>query len=149
MIALVQVVSPAEYKAWLTQQGALITQANDQVAQLRAILTASGNLSAGGTSTRLDGRHRRAHHRSRVTSRSRRSIAHEVTRPRKTKQWVDWVLTTDHKKIGIMYLVLTFVFFMLGGVEALMMRMQLERAEQHAAVGPSTTTSCSRCTARR
>jgi len=33
------------------------------------------------------------------------------------------VPTTDHKKIGIMYLVLTFVFFMLG-VEALM-RSQL------------------------
>ena len=46
--------------------------------------------------------------------------------PRKTKRWVDWVLTTDHKKIGIMYLVLTFVFFMMGGVEALMMRLQLE-----------------------
>jgi cytochrome c oxidase subunit 1/cytochrome c oxidase subunit I+III len=35
------------------------------------------------------------------------------------------VLTTDHKRIGIMYLVLTFVFFLLGGVEALMMRLQL------------------------
>src|ERR1700742_1300693 len=52
-------------------------------------------------------------------------IAHDVTRPRETKKWVDWVTTTDHKKIGIMYLVLTFVFFCLGGVEALMMRMQL------------------------
>jgi cytochrome c oxidase subunit I len=52
-------------------------------------------------------------------------IAHEVETPRQSKRWVDWVLTTDHKKIGIMYLVLTFVFFMLGGVEALMMRLQL------------------------
>jgi cytochrome c oxidase subunit I len=51
--------------------------------------------------------------------------AHEVERPRQSKRWVDWVLTTDHKKIGIMYLVLTFVFFMLGGVEALLMRLQL------------------------
>ena len=48
-----------------------------------------------------------------------------MTRPRETKRWVDWVTTTDHKKIGIMYLVLTFVFFCLGGVEALMMRLQL------------------------
>ena len=47
------------------------------------------------------------------------------TAPRQTKRWIDWVLTTDHKKIGIMYLVLTFVFFMLGGVEALLMRLQL------------------------
>jgi cytochrome c oxidase subunit I len=51
--------------------------------------------------------------------------SHAVATPRKTKRWVDWVLTTDHKKIGIMYLVLTFVFFILGGVEALMMRLQL------------------------
>ena len=41
--------------------------------------------------------------------------------------------TTDHKRIGIMYLVLTFVFFMLGGVEALLMRLQLAQAGQHAA----------------
>jgi cytochrome c oxidase subunit 1 len=51
--------------------------------------------------------------------------AHEVYRPRTTKRWVDWVATTDHKKIGIMYLVLTFVFFLLGGIEALLMRVQL------------------------
>jgi len=52
-------------------------------------------------------------------------LAHEVHKPRETNQWLDWVLTTDHKKIGIMYLVLTFVFFLLGGVEALLMRSQL------------------------
>src|SRR5438876_6890593 len=52
-------------------------------------------------------------------------IAHTVTKPRTSKRWVDWVTTTDHKKIGIMYLVLTFVFFALGGVEALLMRLQL------------------------
>ncbi len=52
-------------------------------------------------------------------------IAHGVTTPRKSKRWLDWVLTTDHKKIGIMYLVLTFVFFCMGGVEALLMRLQL------------------------
>src|SRR5438270_9711499 len=65
-----------------------------------------------------------------VTSAQTRSgvpqvITHHVTRPRQTKRWVDWVMTTDHKRIGIMYLVLTFVFFMLGGVEALLMRLQL------------------------
>src|SRR6202035_3094361 len=51
--------------------------------------------------------------------------AHEVSAPRTTKRWIDWVTTTDHKRIGIMYLVATFVFFMLGGVEALLMRTQL------------------------
>ena len=52
-------------------------------------------------------------------------LVHEVHRPRTSRRWIDWVLTTDHKRIGIMYLVLTFVFFLMGGVEALMIRVQL------------------------
>ncbi|HET9719682.1 MAG TPA: cytochrome c oxidase subunit I [Solirubrobacteraceae bacterium] len=52
-------------------------------------------------------------------------LAHGVHAPRARHKWLDWVLTTDHKKIGIMYLVLTFIFFILGGVEALLMRSQL------------------------
>src|SRR5437764_13682648 len=52
-------------------------------------------------------------------------VTDQVDKPRKSKRWLDWVMTTDHKRIGIMYLVLTFVFFMLGGVEALLMRGQL------------------------
>jgi cytochrome c oxidase subunit 1 len=43
--------------------------------------------------------------------------------------WTSWITTTDHKRIGIMYMVTTFVFFLLGGVEALMMRLQLARAD--------------------
>jgi len=39
--------------------------------------------------------------------------------------WLEWLTTTDHKKIGIMYLVATLVFFVIGGVEALVMRLQL------------------------
>ncbi len=39
--------------------------------------------------------------------------------------WASWFTTTDHKRIGILYMVTTFVFFCLGGVEALMMRLQL------------------------
>jgi cytochrome c oxidase subunit 1 len=39
--------------------------------------------------------------------------------------WLAWLTTTDHKRIGIMYLFATFVFFILGGVEALVMRLQL------------------------
>ncbi|GAB3903938.1 hypothetical protein GCM10029964_096670 [Kibdelosporangium lantanae] len=33
--------------------------------------------------------------------------------------------TTDHKQIGVMYLVTTFGFFMVGGVMALLMRAEL------------------------
>jgi cytochrome c oxidase subunit I len=39
--------------------------------------------------------------------------------------WLEWLTTTDHKKIGILYLFTTFLFFILGGVEALIMRLQL------------------------
>ncbi len=54
-----------------------------------------------------------------------------VSREIKTEPtgWLSWVTTTDHKRIGIMYLVLTFGFFILGGVEALMMRLQLAQAD--------------------
>src|SRR6478752_3841007 len=44
---------------------------------------------------------------------------------REARGWTSWITTTDHKRIGIMYMVTTFVFFCLGGVEALMIRLQL------------------------
>jgi cytochrome c oxidase subunit 1 len=40
-------------------------------------------------------------------------------------EWVKWLTTTDHKKIGIMYLVTAFVLFMVGGLFALLVRAQL------------------------
>jgi len=36
-----------------------------------------------------------------------------------------WIASVDHKQIGIMYLMVTFAFFLLGGLEALLMRTQL------------------------
>ena len=47
--------------------------------------------------------------------------------------WTSWVTTTDHKKIGIMYLVTVLVFFVLGGVEAMLIRGPAGGAGQHAA----------------
>jgi cytochrome c oxidase subunit I len=38
---------------------------------------------------------------------------------------LSWVATVDHKRIGILYLVTTFAFFLIAGVEALVMRLQL------------------------
>ena len=54
-------------------------------------------------------------------------IAHEI-RP-EPKGWTSWITTTDHKKIGIMYLYTTLVFFCLGGAEALLLRIQLGSPE--------------------
>ena len=37
----------------------------------------------------------------------------------------DWTTTVDHKKLGIMYVVMAITFLVIGGCEALLMRMQL------------------------
>ena len=37
----------------------------------------------------------------------------------------EWITTTDHKKIGIMYLINSFIFFFLGGLLALGVRTEL------------------------
>src|SRR5581483_11686512 len=52
-------------------------------------------------------------------------LADKVHKPRTRATWIDWLATTDHKKIGILYMVTTFAFFILGGIEALLMRVQL------------------------
>jgi cytochrome c oxidase subunit I len=51
--------------------------------------------------------------------------------------WLGWLATTDHKKIGILYLFATFLFFILGGVEALVMRLQLAQPD-NTLVDPET-----------
>ncbi len=38
-----------------------------------------------------------------------------------------WITTVDHKRIGILYGVTAFAFFLLGGIEALIIRLQLAR----------------------
>jgi cytochrome c oxidase subunit I len=41
--------------------------------------------------------------------------------------WRGWLSTVDHKTIGLRYLVTAFVFLLAGGIEALLMRVQLAR----------------------
>ncbi|MEI7025807.1 cytochrome c oxidase subunit I [Paenibacillus sp. y28] len=38
---------------------------------------------------------------------------------------MDWLTTVDHKKIGILYLLAGGIFFLLGGLEAVLIRIQL------------------------
>jgi cytochrome c oxidase subunit 1 len=40
---------------------------------------------------------------------------------------ISWLTTVDHKRIGILYGVSAFVFFLVGGIEALIIRLQLAR----------------------
>jgi cytochrome o ubiquinol oxidase subunit 1 len=60
--------------------------------------------------------------------------------------WRDWLTSVDHKKIGVMYIVLAFVMLLRGFADALMMR-----AQQAVAFGATcrrtTTTRSSRRTA--
>jgi cytochrome c oxidase subunit 1 len=58
-----------------------------------------------------------------------------VRRPTaKTGLW-SWITTIDHKRIGTLYGVTAFTFFLVGGLEALVMRTQLMRPE-NTAVSP-------------
>ncbi|GAA1950162.1 cytochrome c oxidase subunit I [Brevibacterium antiquum] len=43
----------------------------------------------------------------------------------KGKVIVDWITSTDHKTIGYMYLIASFIFFCVGGVMALIIRLEL------------------------
>ncbi len=40
-----------------------------------------------------------------------------------------WIATVDHKRIGVMYGLASFFFFLVGGLEALLIRIQLARPE--------------------
>jgi cytochrome c oxidase subunit 1 len=48
----------------------------------------------------------------------------------KTGLW-SWITTVDHKRIGILYGATAFFFFLLGGLEALIIRIQLARPDNN------------------
>jgi cytochrome c oxidase subunit 1 len=56
-----------------------------------------------------------------------REQVHEPGAPAWTSVLHDWVTTVDHKKIGIMYVVMAVVFLVIAGCEALLLRLQLWR----------------------
>src|SRR5438309_5647476 len=42
-----------------------------------------------------------------------------------------WLSTVDHKRIAVLYMLTALVFFIIGGVEALFMRLQLAVPNNH------------------
>ena len=46
-------------------------------------------------------------------------------RPVESTGWKSWLFTIDHKKLGIMYGAVALFFFLVGGLEALLIRLQL------------------------
>ncbi|MYI55461.1 MAG: cytochrome ubiquinol oxidase subunit I, partial [Acidimicrobiia bacterium] len=47
------------------------------------------------------------------------------SRPKGDTGWKSWLFTVDHKRIGIMYGAAALVFLVIGGIEALLIRLQL------------------------
>src|ERR1700731_1873694 len=43
----------------------------------------------------------------------------------------EWVSTVDHKKIGLMYIMYALVFLLIGGIEAVLIRIQLAVPNNH------------------
>src|SRR5581483_5579211 len=54
-----------------------------------------------------------------------RAPARPFARPKSEHGFWSWISTVDHKRIGILYGVTAFLFFLIGGSEALLIRLQL------------------------
>ena len=52
----------------------------------------------------------------------------------KTGVW-SWITTTDHKRIGVLYLFTSLFFFIFGGLEAAVIRAQLAAPNQTLEIG--------------
>ncbi len=50
-------------------------------------------------------------------------------RPKSDRGIWSWIATVDHKRIGTLYAVTSFFWFLVGGIEALLMRLQLSQAD--------------------
>ena len=44
---------------------------------------------------------------------------------------LEWLTTVDHKKIGLMYIAYALIFLLVGGFEAMLMRIQLAVPNNH------------------
>ncbi|WP_394767170.1 hypothetical protein [Ferruginibacter sp.] len=44
---------------------------------------------------------------------------------------LQWISAVDHKMLGILYLLVSLLFFLIGGAEALLMRIQLAQPLNH------------------
>ena len=124
----------AEYQAWYDRQAAQIKAARRRRRQAARGAAGAADAAQQPRRRRKDPRPHGHHHRTpprHDRSRAARpQIIDRDARP-EARGWTSWITTTDHKKIGIMYLYTALVFFLLGGVEALLMRIQLAVAGQH------------------
>lgn len=70
--------------------------------------------------------------------RSATTISPELLTPEEQAHWrLAWLSTVDHKRIGILYLLFALIFFVVGGLEALVIRLQLA-VPNNTLVSPDT-----------
>ena len=66
------------------------------------------------------------------------AITATIPRPTSSATGVwSWLTTVDHKRIGVLYGVSAFILFLIGGIEAGVMRMQLMTPDNNL-VDPDT-----------
>src|SRR5260370_796453 len=64
-------------------------------------------------------------------------LVHEPAAPPWSGVLHEWVTTVDHKKIGILYVLMAVVFLVIAGCEAMLIRWQLFRPGNQV-LGPDT-----------
>jgi heme/copper-type cytochrome/quinol oxidase subunit 1 len=61
----------------------------------------------------------------------------------------EWIFTTDHKRVGVLYLIGSIAAFVVAGIMALLMRAELsDHRPDHHRQSDASTTSGSTPTAR-
>ena len=54
-----------------------------------------------------------------------------VSTPPLVERLHGWIITVDHKRLGILYIAYALFFLVIGGIEAMIMRLQLIRPHNH------------------
>lgn len=65
-----------------------------------------------------------------ATETVKKSFWQALPKPKAETGFWSWVTTVDHKRIGIMYFWTSLVFFIIGGIEAMLLRIQLAGPDQ-------------------
>src|ERR1700733_2349337 len=99
-------------------------------AGVRPLRTASGSPRRLPDDSEIEIRDASANVSCRSSSRTTSSMAiaefePALKRPTWTAVLHEWVVSVDHKRIGIMYFLMAVAFLVIGGAEAMVMRWQL------------------------
>jgi hypothetical protein len=73
-------------------------------------------------------------------------VAEEPREPERARGLLAFLTTTDHKRIGIAYMVTAYAFFLVGGALAMLIRTELAEPGS-GLLSQGSTTRSSRCTA--